>query len=148
MKVGLNEILEELKQKDALISQYESQVRKNNVDIEKRQGEVDKLNRLYESLKNEQNGEELGPLERTIRDLQKKITECDETVAESQGNWLKKQTELVQLSKACEELEKQNNSIQAHLAVLTRKRDRIDNQLKATEKEIARYQEQDSPSPT
>ena len=142
LKVGLNEILEELKQKDALISQYESQVRKNNVDIEKRQGEVDKLNRLYESLKNEQNGEELGPLERTIRDLQKKITECDETVAESQGNWLKKQTELVQLSKACEELEKQNNSIQAHLAVLTRKRDRIDNQLKATEKEIERYQVQ------
>ncbi|KAK8886296.1 Coiled-coil domain-containing protein 40 [Tritrichomonas musculus] len=142
LKVGLNEILEELKQKDKLISQYETQIRKNTVDIEKRQGEVDKLNRLFESLKNEQNGEELGPLERAIRDLTKKASDCDETIQESQTNWLKKQTELVQLSKASEELEKQNNTITAHIAVLTRKRDRIDNQLKATEKEIARYQEQ------
>lgn len=142
LKRGLEDIVKELEQKDQLISQYESQIRKNNTDIEKRQSEVDKLNRLYDSLKSEQNGFEYGPLERAIRDLTQKCNKADEEAQEKQGNWLKKQTELVQITHSCEEIEKKNNTITAHIAVLTRKRDRINNQLKATEKEIERLQVQ------
>ncbi|OHS98980.1 hypothetical protein TRFO_34624 [Tritrichomonas foetus] len=138
LKRGLDEIVEELKKKDAVISQYEAQIRKNNVDIEKRQSEVDKLNRQYDALKSEQNGEEYGPLERYIRQLQQKIQQSDEAAMESQQTWLKKQMELVAVEKACEEIEKNNNTTQAHISVLTRKRDRIRNQLQATEKEVER----------
>ena len=133
---GLAAIVEELKAKDAVISQYETQIRRNNVDIEKKQSEVDKLNRKYDELTSAQNGEEYGPLERKIRQIESKIQQSEQTTAENQAVWLKKQTELVALEKACEEIQEQNTSQQAHIAVLSRKRDRTRIQLEATEKEI------------
>ncbi|KAH0794666.1 Coiled-coil domain-containing protein [Histomonas meleagridis] len=137
---GLNEIVEELRQKDNLINQYEIQRRRNNNEIEKKQNEVDKLNRKYESLKDIQNGEEHGPLERKIRQIQNRIIQSDKIVQENQAEWIKKQNELVQLERTCENIEKENKTIQANIAVLTRKRDRIKNQLQSTEKEINKYQ--------
>ena len=136
---GLKEIVEELKKKDDLITQYEMQIRRNNVDIEKRQNEVDKLNRKYEEMKGEQNGEEWGPLERKLRIIQSKIEQTDQAAQESQAQWLKKQTELVSLEHSCEEIEETNTKTTAHIAVLSRKRDRTKKQLEATEKEIERY---------
>lgn len=133
---GLQEIVEELKQKDALINQYELQIRKNNVNIEKLQSEVDKLNRKYEELTSAQNGEEYGPLERKIRVLESKIQQSDETAQENQAQWLKKQTELVALTHQCEDSEESCNTLHAHIAVLSRKRDRTRKALEATEKEI------------
>ncbi|OHT06027.1 hypothetical protein TRFO_05664 [Tritrichomonas foetus] len=135
---GLKEIVEELQQKDNLINQYEMQIRRNNVDIEKRQSEVDKLNRQYDALKSAQNGEEYGPLERKIRVLQSKIEATDEASIEAQAQWLKKQTELVALEHNCDDIETLNNKTTAHIAVLSRKRDRTRNNLQATEKEIER----------
>lgn len=135
---GLAAIVEELQAKDNIISQYESQIRRNNVDIEKRQSDVDKLNRKYDELTSAQNGEEYGPLERKIRQIQSKIQLSDQTTAENQAIWLKKQTELVALEKSCDEIQEANTSQQAHIAVLSRKRDRTRNQLAATEKEIER----------
>jgi chromosome segregation ATPase len=87
-----------------------------------------------------QNGEEYGPLERKIRQIQSRIAQSDQTAAEDQAAWLKKQTELVSLTHICEELDKLNTTQQAHIAVLSRKRDRVRNQLQVTEKEIERLQ--------
>ncbi|KAK8890469.1 Coiled-coil domain-containing protein 40 [Tritrichomonas musculus] len=137
---GLAEIVAELKTKDELISQYEMQIRRNNTDIEKRQSEVDKLNRQYDSLKSAQNGEEYGPLERKIRQIQSRIQQIDEAQQENQATWLKKQTELVSLAHQCEDMEKSNMTQQAHIAVLSRKRDRVRTQLRTTEKEIEKLQ--------
>jgi len=137
---GLKEIVEELKQKESLISQYEMQIRKNNVNIEKLQSDVDKLNRKYEELTSAQNGEEYGPLERKIRQLESRIVQSDEISQENQAVWLKKQTELVSLTHSCEDAEEENQKVQAHIAVLSRKRDRTRNNLEATEKEIEKFQ--------
>ncbi|KAH0786815.1 coiled-coil domain-containing protein [Histomonas meleagridis] len=139
---GLKEIIDELKEKDNLINQYELQIHRNNFDIEKRQSEVDKLNRKYEALKAQQNGEEYSPLERKIRVLQGKIEQTDIDSQENQAIWLKKQAELVSLEHQCENLQEKNNITTAHIAVLTRKRDRTLNQLKNTEKEINKLQVQ------
>jgi chromosome segregation ATPase len=137
---GLKEIVEELHQKENLINQYEMQILRNNADIGKRQNEVDRLNRLYESLTSAQNGEDCGPLERKIRALEARIDQTDATCQESQATWLKKQTELVSLTHACEKIEEGNTRTSAHIGVLTRKRDRTRNLLQATEKEIERLQ--------
>lgn len=137
---GLKEIVEELQAKDNLINQYELQIRRNNTEIEKRQSDVDKLNRQYDALTSAQNGEEYGPLERKIRQIQSRIQQSDETAQENQALWLKKQTELVALTHQCEEIEQTNTTQQAHIAVLSRKRDRIRNQLQVTEKEIEKLQ--------
>lgn len=137
---GLKEIVEELQSKDNLINQYEMQIRRNNVNIEKRQSEVDKLNRQYDALTSAQNGEEYGPLERKIRLIQSKIEQSDETSQENQAQWLKKQTELVALEHVCDQIDETNNKTTAHIAVLSRKRDRTRIQLESTEKEIDRLQ--------
>jgi len=137
---ALKDIVEELQAKDNLIAQYESQIRRNNVEIEKRQSEVDKLNRRYDDLVSAQNGEEYGPLERKIRQIQSKIQQTEEAAQENQALWLKKQTELVNLQKSCDEVENANVSQQAHIAVLSRKRDRTRNFLTQTEREIEKLQ--------
>jgi chromosome segregation ATPase len=137
---GLKQIVDELQAKDNLINQYEMQIARNNRDIEKRQSEVDRLNRQFDTLTSAQNGEEYGPLERKIRQIQSRITQSDQTAAEDQAAWLKKQTELVSLTHACEDLDKLTTTTQAHIAVLSRKRDRVRNQLQATQKEIERLQ--------
>jgi hypothetical protein len=90
--------VDELQAKDNLIDQYEMQI---NHNIEKRQSEVDRLNRQYDQLTSAQNGEEYGPLERMIRQIQSQIAQSDQTSAEDQATWLKKQTELVSLTHAC-----------------------------------------------
>lgn len=136
---GLADIVDELKQKEALIAQYEMQIRKNNVYIEKLQSEVDKLNKKYEELTSAQNGEEYGPLERKIRALESKIQQSDTIQVESQTQWLKKQTELVALTRQCEKIEENNKIMQANLAVMSRKRDRTKKHLEATEKEIDKF---------
>ena len=140
LEKALEEIVKELKTKDDLISQYENQMRRNNVDIEKKQSEVDKLNRKYDLLTSAQGGQEFSPLEREIRDLKAKIQQSDEKMAEIQAAWLKKQTELVALTKSCEDIDKTNQTNQAHLSVMSRKRDRFLKQLQITEKEIEKLQ--------
>ena len=140
LEKALNEIIKELQTKDELISQYENQMRRNNVDIEKKQSEVDKLNRKYDLLTQAQGGEEFSPLEREIRDMKAKIQTTDEKMAEIQASWLKKQTELVTLSRSCEDIDKTNQTHQAHLSVMSRKRDRVLKQLQVTEKEIEKLQ--------
>jgi chromosome segregation ATPase len=137
---GLKQIVDELQAKDNLITQYEMQINHNNRNIEKRQSEVDRLNRQYDQFTSAQNGEEYGPLERKIRQIQSRIAQSDQVSAEDQATWLKKQTELVSLAHACEDLEKLNTTQQAHISVLSRKRDRVRIQLEATEREIAKVQ--------
>jgi chromosome segregation ATPase len=132
----VKEIVEELQQTENLINQCEMQIRRNDTEIEKRQAEVGKLNRLYETLINAQHGEEYGPLERKIRALQAKIDQTDQNCQENQTTWLKKQTELVALTHSCESIEQRNHKAIAHIAVSSRKRDRTRNQLQTTEKEI------------
>lgn len=136
---GLKVIVEELKEKDKLIAQYERQIRQNNVLIQKRQKEVDLLNRKYESLLSNTNGEDYGPLEREIRVLKDKIERIDQNSAEIQQSWLKKQNELVQIEKACSKVDKGNTEALAHLAVLGKRRDRTKANLEALEKELNQY---------
>jgi chromosome segregation ATPase len=107
---GLKQIVDELWAKDDLINQYEMQIARNNRDIEKRHSEIDRVDRQYDTLTFAQNGEEYGPLERQIRQIQSRITQSDQNAAEDQATFLKKQTELVSLTRACEDLDKLNTT--------------------------------------
>ena len=137
---ALKEIVNELLQKDDLIAQYESQIRRNNVEIEKRQSEVDKLNRRFDDLVSAQNGEEYGPLERKIRQIESQIQQSEEAAQASQALWLKQQIELVNSQQICEKRQSVIRNKQAHIAVLSRKRDRTRSLLNTTEKEIEKIQ--------
>lgn len=136
LEEGLGEIVEEVRTKDDLINQYTRQITQNNVMISKKQKEVDRLNRKFDNLKSAQNGEEYGPFERQIRTLQTRITQSDETSNENQSVWLKKQTELVAFEKVCDDIDSANNNQAAHIAVLSRKRDRVRFNVQKTQHDI------------
>jgi hypothetical protein len=72
------------------------------------------VNRQYDTLTSAQNGEEYDPLERRIRQGQSRIAQSNQTAAEGQAAWLKKQTELVSLKHSCDDLNKLNGTQQAH----------------------------------
>jgi chromosome segregation ATPase len=117
---GLKVIVEELKEKDKLIAQYERQIRQNNVLIQKRQKEVDLLNRKYESLLSNTNGEDYGPLEREIRVLKDKIERIDQNSAEIQQSWLKNKMILFRLRKHAQRLIKETQKLLLILLFLGR----------------------------
>jgi chromosome segregation ATPase len=51
LESGLEEFVKEITEKEDLINQYTYQIQQNNVKISKKQKEVDKLNRKFDSLK-------------------------------------------------------------------------------------------------
>ena len=64
----------DLQEKTELVARYEVEIRKRNNEIEKKQSEVDRLNRRYDALVGAQEApESTGPLEATIYNLNKSI---------------------------------------------------------------------------
>lgn len=94
---GLNS---ELAEKDALVQRYELEARRRTVEVEKKQHELDLLNKKFDTLMKQRAGiaeldEDAGPLEATIVHLKREINTKKEETAELQRAWIKQQTELV-----------------------------------------------------
>ena len=109
LEEALERVVEELTSKDDLVQNYETELRKRNGIIEKKQRQVDLLNRKYESIRAKQHGpEELGPYEATIKNLQKEIETFDNECARLQQLWLRDQTEFVNME---DSITKENDDI-------------------------------------
>ena len=90
----------ELNEKDALIARYELEARRRAVEIEKKQHELDLLNKKFDTLMKQRAGvaeldEDAGPLEATIVHLKREINTKMAESAELQRAWIKQQTDLV-----------------------------------------------------
>ncbi|CAN0002185.1 unnamed protein product, partial [Heterosigma akashiwo] len=119
----LGKLLDELKAKDALIEKYQMEIRQRNDEIEKKMYRVDRLNRKYEKLtENIDDVENMGPLESTIRHLQKEIESVGNEVDQMQHEWLADQTTLVHTVAETEELLEKNAELKAKVSILSQKR--------------------------
>jgi len=119
----LQKLLDELKSKDALIEKYQLEIRQRNDEIEKKMYRVDRLNRKYEKLmENADDVESMGPLESTIRHLQKEIEAVGEEVDQMQHEWLTDQTTLVHTVAETEDLLEKNAELKAKVSILSQKR--------------------------
>lgn len=67
----------------------------NYHNVQKKQAEVDKLNRLYEQLMSNVKVEHTGPLDATIYNIGKAITAKKEESVQLQLQWLRVQNDLV-----------------------------------------------------
>jgi len=140
LQVQLKRLNEELKEKDALMAKYQLESRRRNVDIEKKQHDLDLLNRKFDQLMKQRAGmaeldEDSGPLEATIVNMKKEIINKAQECAELQRVWIKMQTELVAVQNKNNAMSEAQHEHRAKLAILEQRRIRIARQFEAEEKE-------------
>lgn len=121
----------EAREKEALVSKYQLEIRQRNDEVEKKMYRTDRLNKKYEKMVESAGGEEnLGPLENTIRNLDKEIDSTANECKDLEREWLRKQTEMVTLSAECDEVAEKNNEQQARLTILTQQQLRLTKDLR------------------
>eukprot|EP00967_Tisochrysis_lutea_P140235 scaffold256018_cov31-Tisochrysis_lutea.AAC.1 len=141
LKSTLKEYNTELAEKDALMAKYEVEARRRNVEIEKKQHELDLLNRKFDSLMAKRAGmkeldEDAGPLEATIVNLKKEINARSKACSDLQRDWINMQTELVTIENSNTGVADQTHELRGKLAILSQKRVRINADLEREKKAI------------
>ncbi|CAM9148875.1 unnamed protein product, partial [Choristocarpus tenellus] len=117
LRETLKSVEEELNAKDQLVGKYQLEIRQRNDEIEKKMYRVDRLNRQYEKLKESvEEPEHTGPLEASVKNLQKERSGLSEENARLKHEWLADQTQLVSTAVETEQhLEKARESINTEL---------------------------------
>lgn len=112
----------EAKMKNSLIEKYENDNKKRHDESTKKQGEMDLLNKKLDQLTSNMQHESMGPLENTIYNMKKSITEKEREGTRIQQFWLKNQNELVSLTKKNDDLQEEMKNLKMRLTVLSRKK--------------------------
>ena len=130
-------VMKELHDKEAMIGKYQLEIRQRSDEIEKKMYRVDRLNKKYEKMTESAGGEEnLGPLENTIKNLNK---ETELTLAECKDlerDWLKRQTELVTITADGDHIAEANNELQARVTILLQQQIRLTKDLRNLQTEV------------
>jgi chromosome segregation ATPase len=125
LETQLTEAVRELRQREELAGKYEVEIRRHNDEIQRKQYEVDRLNRKLEQLASKSQDENLGPLEATIHNLANEIAAKQRQCQELQGFWLRAQSELVSLQRQTAEQADVIRELAAKHAVLAQKQYRL-----------------------
>ncbi len=118
-----NDIVEE---KNKIISNLEVSIKRSHDDIGSKMNKVDRLNRKYERMiEGVEEEEPMGPLEATIKNIEKNISAMDEESRTLQSEWVSNQTKLIRTIDASERSEVENRQKGARLTILQQKRLRL-----------------------
>ncbi|KAK9829105.1 hypothetical protein WJX72_003917 [[Myrmecia] bisecta] len=127
----------ELHDKMAVIGKYEADLKRRTDEIEKKTKEVDLLNRKYEKLvANMDPGENTGPLEATINNLNREIVRKGEEGRVLQRRWVGWQTELVGLQIENNKLAETLQRLKSEHTVMFQKRQRLNQQQEFVLREV------------
>jgi len=130
-------VMKELSDKEGMIVKYQLEIRQRTDEIEKKMYRVDRLNKKYDKMVASAGGEEnLGPLENTIKNLNKETERTLEECKELERDWLMKQTELVAATTEGDTISEVNNELQARITILTQQQLRLTNNLKNLQLEV------------
>lgn len=142
LKDQLSVVVGELKSKEALVEKYQVEIRQRNDDIEKKMYRVDRLNKKYDKMVESAGGEEnLGPMENTVRTLNRDIENTIKECKELERDWLKRQTELVESASEEQRLSEENSEAQARVTILTQQQLRLTKQLATLKAEVKSAQQ-------
>merc|ERR1711865_358476 len=122
--------------KESLIDQIEVEIARKHTLIERKQVDIDKLNKRYEALTSGTEEENMGPLEATIYNANKEIAKKMDECADSKRSWMKHQTELVKVNTESVERSDVNDNLKSEVAILYQQRIRLDNSIAGQEKEL------------
>merc|ERR1711959_787901 len=140
LKDTRNTILKDLDEKEGLIDQIDVEIARKNTLIERKQVDIDKLNKRYEALTSGTEEENMGPLEATIHNYTKEIGKKTEECTELKRRWMRHQTELVQVNIDCNEQRDANDTLKSEIAILFQQRILLDNSIAAQDKEMQTLQ--------
>jgi len=131
----------ELQEKDTLVQRYELEARRRTVEVEKKQHELDLLNKKFDNLMKQRAGvaeldEDAGPLEATIVHLKREINTKMAETAELQRAWIKQQTELVTVQNSNQSVGEKLHDYRAKLSILGQKQTRIEAQFEKQNREL------------
>ena len=131
----------ELTEKDALVARYQLEARRRQVDVEKKQHELDLLNKKFDGLMKARAGvaeldEDAGPLEATIVHLKREIGTKQGETAELQRAWINQQTDLVTVQNTNQSVGERLHDFRAKLSILGQKQTRIEAQFEKQQREL------------
>ncbi|NXH83891.1 CCD40 protein, partial [Edolisoma coerulescens] len=131
----LCEVDKEIKNMNELIACQESEIAKSRLLADKKGGVICLYNKKLEMLLAQQGGQELGPLELEINQLNKEIEECSSEVMTLQKYWLKEQKELVKLTREREEQITSLDVLQKQIIIMQQRKLRVENEIQQEIKE-------------
>ncbi|CUG90145.1 Hypothetical protein, putative [Bodo saltans] len=140
LKQTVDELERELGSRDSLIEKMQTDIRRRHDDVERKQKQLDQLNRQFEGIiaaHGSDEGEHVGPLEATINNLSKSITQRSQENDQLQHEWIKLQTELVNCKNYNNQLGDAIQEIRAQCTILTQKRNRLAAQTTKEKDEIS-----------
>jgi len=133
----LDQCKQELVDKDKLIEKYQMEIRQRNDEIEKKMYRVDRLNRKYEKMMEGVEDEEaMGPLEASIKNINKEIDKEDVECERLQREWLRDQTLLVQIASETDVVNDESNELRAKSNIMNQKRVRLLKDIHSNEAEL------------
>eukprot|EP00759_Apiculatamorpha_spiralis_P027820 PhF_6_TR30532/c1_g1_i1/m.44784 len=139
LQATLSELEKDLHAKDTLIEKMQVDIRRKHDEIERKQKSLDGLNRQYDSIMathGSQDGEGVGPLEATINNLSKAISQKSQENDSLQRDWIRAQTELVNTKNKADKLQEEVADLRAQATILTQKRNRIVSQANKEREEL------------
>lgn len=124
-------VQKDVQAKESLIEKYQVEIRQRTDEIEKKIYRVDRLNKKYDKMVEGAGGDEenLGPMEGTIKQLNKEIESIVNECKSAETDWLRKQTELVGVASEIDKLLESNNELQARSTILTQQQQRLKKDL-------------------
>ncbi|NWU21988.1 CCD40 protein, partial [Dyaphorophyia castanea] len=131
----LCEVDKEIKNMNELIACQESEIAKSRLLADKKGGVICLYNKKLEMLLAQQGGQELGPLELEINQLNKEIEECNSEVMTLQKHWLNEQKELVKLTREREEQITSLDTLQKQIIIMQQRKLRMENEIQQEIKE-------------
>eukprot|EP00668_Euglena_longa_P002144 GGOE01002486.1.p1 GENE.GGOE01002486.1~~GGOE01002486.1.p1 ORF type:complete len:906 (-),score=453.50 GGOE01002486.1:330-3014(-) len=140
LKGTLADLEKELQANDNLIERMQLDIRRKHDEIERKQKNLDKLNREYDEILGRQGAdstEGLGPLEATIHNLSKAITAKSNENDQLQRDWIRAQTELVTLKNNSSKLQDSILELNAQATILQQKKLRLLGNTKQQAEEIS-----------
>ncbi|THD22944.1 Coiled-coil domain-containing protein 40 [Fasciola hepatica] len=137
LREQLRDLDAEIEERNTLVSKLEAEIHHATIQVERKQSSLDLLNRKLERLLHDAGGQEVGPLEATINNLNKALSAKQEEIGELEQQWLKEQNELVLHVNERDELANSVTRLQKQLSILAQKRLRVDNEIAIQERDKA-----------
>ncbi|XP_055874600.1 coiled-coil domain-containing protein 40-like [Biomphalaria glabrata] len=126
----------QIAEQNAIITKSEQEMLKRNAVIERKQNQVDSMNKRLTQMIAAAGGVELGPLEIQVNSLHKSIEAKNQEVLDLQQLWLRQQSELVRL---CQKKDKELVELVAlrrQLTILSQKKVRTEAEIEQQHREM------------
>ncbi|NWZ73377.1 CCD40 protein, partial [Acrocephalus arundinaceus] len=131
----LCEVDNEIKSVNEMITCQENEIARSRLLTDKKGGVICLYNKKLEMLLAQQGGQELGPLEIEINQLNRQIEECNSKAMTLQKYWLNEQKELVKLTREREEQITSLDTLQKQIIIMQQRKLRVENEIQQEIKE-------------